>query len=304
VDAITDKPLANLDVTLRALAASGAFFGTGEKLLRYENDPTSATGHFHFGTSLEKYAALPLTTIKGYWLSVNRSFWSTAWMDAQDPGSHYESDPTPEDMGWDVMRDPLFRAKTTGTIQVHSNGPRVNTTKYFPMAVKFRRPCRQDWNANCLSFEETQNVRIPLIPVLDNPADCKEIHDPARSEQCRHSILTGQPSSMPTPLPKCGRAKNSAVRWITAAAPMPVSIRCPSTSQTARVIDGNTIQIVDDPYQALYVGLWVSGDKAVAVAFEGDAAGISSAMRDELIRQYLLKYPSSPFPTPPRNALH
>lgn len=185
LDAVTGKPLAGIDVTLRALSASATFFGSGEKVLRYENNRTSQTGQFRFATSLEEFAALPLTTIKEYWLSVNRTFWSPAWMKAQRADLSDPVDSTLADMTGDVAPDPLFRTKVTRHFEFSTPGARVNNKGYFPMAVKFRRPCAQQWNANCVNFEEAQNLRILLIPVLDNPADCARITDAAVREQCR-----------------------------------------------------------------------------------------------------------------------
>jgi hypothetical protein len=172
VDAITGKPIAGLDVTLRALSARGS----GLDVLRYENSRTSLGGRFSFRTSLESKAGRPPTSIKGYWLSVNLTFWSIAWMNTQSPYSDHKVD---------ILGDPLFQAKATRHFEFTINGPRVNTKLYFPMAVQFRRRCIQTWNANCISFDETQNVPIPLIPTLDNPADCKKIKNEGLSEQCR-----------------------------------------------------------------------------------------------------------------------
>jgi hypothetical protein len=36
-----------------------------------------------------------------------------------------------------------------------------------------------------MHFDETHNLRIPLIPILDDPTECKRIADPAVAEQCR-----------------------------------------------------------------------------------------------------------------------
>jgi len=185
VDAILGKPIANLDVTLRALSATGSFFGSGESVLRYENTRTSADGKFSFRTSLEPIAGRPLTSIKGYWLSVNLTFWSIAWMKAQSAHSDPKIDTTNDDLSWDIVQDPLFQIRVTRYFEFSMNGPRVNTKLHFPMAVQFLRPCAQAWNANCIRFDETLDVRIPLIPALDNPAECRKIKDEGLSEQCR-----------------------------------------------------------------------------------------------------------------------
>jgi hypothetical protein len=76
VDAITGKPVANVDVTLRATALTASLFDGGRSSLRYENDRTSADGRFSFRSSLETKLMQPLTSMEGYWLTVNKTFWS------------------------------------------------------------------------------------------------------------------------------------------------------------------------------------------------------------------------------------
>lgn len=176
VDALTGKPVANIDVTLRATAGTPSLGDdSGRSTLRYENSRTSAQGQFNFQTSLEAKLAEPFTSLKGYWLSVNRTFLSIESLKDQTPYGEVTTDSTPDDLSWDIARDPLFNRKDA----------RVNNKAYFPMAVQFVRPCKQMWNANCVSFSDTQNVRVPLIPVLDNPEECGKIADQALGEQCR-----------------------------------------------------------------------------------------------------------------------
>ena len=185
VDAITDKPVANVDVTLRATAVTGSFFGSGKTSLRYENNRTLAEGRFSFPTSLEPEAANPLTAIKGCWLTINRTFWSIESMKTDHPYDEITSDTTADDLSWDITGDPLFNRKVTRAFAYHMAGPRVNNKAYFPMAVQFSHPCQQLWNANCIYFDHTQNLRVPLIPVLANPEACATISDEAIAEQCR-----------------------------------------------------------------------------------------------------------------------
>jgi len=64
-------------------------------------------------------------------------------------------------------------------------GPRVGNRGYFPLAVQFLKACEQSWNANCLSMETTRDIRVPLIPVLDDATGCKKIADSDVSEGCR-----------------------------------------------------------------------------------------------------------------------
>jgi hypothetical protein len=174
VDAITRLPIANVDVTLRAMSASGTFFGSGRGSLRHEKVRADAAGRFAFPESLEAAASLPLTGIKAYWLSVNLKFW---------PGN--EMDAMHDDLSWDVAVDPLLRSPRDDRTGNNLAAPPVNNKAYFPIAVQFRRPCTQMWNANCLSFDETTGIDIPLIPVFDDPAACARIQERGVREQCR-----------------------------------------------------------------------------------------------------------------------
>jgi hypothetical protein len=106
-------------------------------------------------------------------------------MKAQNPGEEITSDLSPEDLSWDITRDPLFKRKVTSGLQGRVSGPRVNNKAYFPIGVQFVHPCQQAWNANCLHFDDTQNLRMPLIPALENLEECRRIADAAVAEQCR-----------------------------------------------------------------------------------------------------------------------
>lgn len=178
VDAITGKPVADLDVTLRATAAR-------EITARYENYRTSKKGRFAFRWSRAPSGGSLFGSMEGYWLTVNETFWSLAWMKAQNPDREPTIDTTSDETAWDFAYDPLFNHKETVFFEYRMPGSRVNNEAYFPMAVQFGRPCHQFWNANCVSFPDTKNVRVPLIPVLNNSEQCKEIKDPAVAEQCR-----------------------------------------------------------------------------------------------------------------------
>ena len=175
VDAFTGKPIANIDVTLRATSGTGSFGdGSGVDPLRYENDRTPKTGRFSFRKSLETSVAKPLTSLHSYWLSVNRAFLPVASL-LNKLGYEATMDTTAEEFSWDIARDPLFNGGIA----------RAGDQAYFPMAVQFVHPCSQMWNANCLSFSDTRDVRIPLIPVLDDPGECIRILDPDLREKCR-----------------------------------------------------------------------------------------------------------------------
>jgi hypothetical protein len=184
VDAITGAAIPNLDVTLRATSAA-ASFGSGRDTLRYENARTTPAGRFSFRTSLQPEITGPLIEIERYWLSVNLTFWSIPWMNAQPPQQEHKSDPIGSDLSPQISQDPLAQALVTSVFQLRMAGPRVNYRAYFPMAVRFLQPCDQRWNANCLRFDETAGVRIPLIPILNSPEACSRILDESLREQCR-----------------------------------------------------------------------------------------------------------------------
>jgi len=185
IDAVTGRPIANLDVTLRATSATGSLGdGSGVDALRYENVVTSKKGEFNFKTSLETEVAKPLTSLKEYWLSVNRKFVSIAQLNARLPdwGGSATIDTTSDDYSWDLAGDPLFKRRG----ELDANGAlRLNNRAYFPIAVQFVGPCKQMWNANCIYLSDAKNVTVPLIPVMDNPEGCRRIGDPALREQCR-----------------------------------------------------------------------------------------------------------------------
>jgi hypothetical protein len=167
VDAITDRPVANVDVILRANLLRDSS-PTG--VLRYENSRTPTTGGFSFPTSLESKVSGFMTSLRGYWLTVNH-----AYSPAPPPPGQLNVDPTLEDFSWNIARHPLF----------NGSDAEVNNPAYFPMTIEFVHPCQQMWDANCVRFDDTQNVRIRLIPVLENPAECNQITEPALRESCR-----------------------------------------------------------------------------------------------------------------------
>ena len=181
LDALTGRPIAGIDVTLRVAfrETPGTLMPEAEPHRRYENSRTSPHGRFEFNAAVVSGAG-HFTPI--YWLSANRTFWSPAWM-KKAFGRDLDSDPYTDDVSYDVIQDPLFIIKFNAAYL--RAGPRVNNRAYFPMAAWFGEPCSQTWNANCLQFPFTENVRIPLIPVLDNPDDCRRIADYALAEQCR-----------------------------------------------------------------------------------------------------------------------
>src|SRR5215471_1269501 len=118
VDALTGKPVANVDVTLRAVAGTVSLGdGSGESALRYENFRTLAEGRFNFRTSLEAKLTEPFTSMKGYWLSVNRTFLSIESLKAATPYQEVTIDSTTDDLSWEIARDPLQPQRRTSKQQ-------------------------------------------------------------------------------------------------------------------------------------------------------------------------------------------
>ena len=172
VDAFTGKPVANVDVTLRATLETGS----GGEPLRYENNRTSTAGDFSFPTSLEAKVAKPFAALHGYWLTVNLPYASSSPGNPRMPNSDdVIMDTMVDDFSWSLAQDPLFKR----------DDARVSNRAYFPMTIEFVHPCSQMWNANCVRCDDTKDVRIPLIPILDNPEECARIGDAAIREKCR-----------------------------------------------------------------------------------------------------------------------
>ncbi|MGB9455770.1 MAG: hypothetical protein WCB12_06985 [Bryobacteraceae bacterium] len=179
VDAITGKPVAAVDVTLRAETSD-------QKQLRYESCRTSPLGRFRFPSSVEPKAAGLLGGIGEIAITVNIPFVPLAQIRAAPGnGDDWITSDGGSDASQNVLGDPLFTLKSTRVYNLELKGPRVNNKAYFPMAVQFLEACGQAWDANCISMETTRDVRVPLIPVLDGPAGCKKIADRDLSEGCR-----------------------------------------------------------------------------------------------------------------------
>lgn len=177
VDAITGKPLAGVDVTMRAETAD-------RKQLRYENHRTSPTGRFEFPSSMEPKAAALFDGIGEISITVNIPSVSVARIRAA-PSNDWVTSDGGSDASQKVLWDPLFITKSSRVYNLELKGPRVNNRAYFPMAVQFLRACGQAWNANCISMDATRDVRVLLIPMLDDPATCRKIPDRDLHEGCR-----------------------------------------------------------------------------------------------------------------------
>ena len=176
VDAITGRPVAAVDVTLRVSASRG-------RSLRYENSRTSPLGRFSFPSSVAPETGLFSSGVDEIAITVNIPFVSLDRLRAL-AGGEVDSD-LGSDASAFLSRDPLFAAKSTKLARLSLKGPRVGNRGYFPLAVQFLKACEQSWNANCITMETTRDIRVPLIPVLDDATGCKKIRDADVSEGCR-----------------------------------------------------------------------------------------------------------------------
>jgi hypothetical protein len=175
VDAITQKPISGLDVTLRASYASG--FGGIENTLRYENKVTEGNGEFDFMPSLSGGTDGLFQQYNGHSITVNYRFRpiqqlntkNAFGMDALGSTDAVETiDTVDPDLSYLVLDNPLFIG----------NPNFVNNSSYFPILITFPpKTCKTIWNATCLSLSHTTGVTVELIPVLSNPKDCESITD-------------------------------------------------------------------------------------------------------------------------------
>jgi hypothetical protein len=147
-DAASGKPVSGIDVDLEGDLLRGGFGDNGNEPFREEHSTTLADGSFSFPAKVEAMAALPLVSVTGLSLAVNAS-----------PGS---------------VRNP------TGSIL---NFPQKSS--YFSMSVQLISDCVGLWNAACISLPPMGEHRIPLIPVVDDPAQCKNIGNAQWREMCR-----------------------------------------------------------------------------------------------------------------------
>jgi hypothetical protein len=153
VDALTGRALSGVDVTLRATALTGAFFGGGSSALRYENSRTSASGEFTFRASVEREAAGFLTSMEGYWLTVNIAFHSLESLKKEEPDSDPHMDMLGRDLSYEVANLPFDRPAYPHWAPTHRTW---NRPAYFPLSVEFVHPVsRRGASTACTSTRRT-----------------------------------------------------------------------------------------------------------------------------------------------------
>jgi hypothetical protein len=188
VDAVTGKPVPGVDVTLRATAGVASFGSGGSEPLRYENSRTTTQGRFGFRSTLEAQLENPLKEMESYWLTVNVAFLPPATGRRDGPSIDDGMVPLGEDLSFEVSNAPMHQGAYRRRFPLGEERPWSNRA-YFPLSVQFVHPCKQAWNANCVHFGGTRALRIPLIPVLQDPGGCDGVGDAAIRGQCRELNL-------------------------------------------------------------------------------------------------------------------
>jgi hypothetical protein len=182
VDALTGKPVAGVDVILRASLGVASLGDGGPEPLRYENSTTSPEGRFYFPPKSEPKAAGPLSSISELSLSVNRVFVPVAEMQALFPTEGRRSDGN-SDVTW-LAQHATIPEYVLSNSRTNVDLGRLSKASYFPASIQLLRDCFE-WAATCVSVSPVARVRVNLIPVFDDPAQCRNIRDPEDQERCR-----------------------------------------------------------------------------------------------------------------------
>lgn len=165
VDAITDQPVAGMDVCLVALARGV----NGAEVDRSETTQTDASGKFSFASSAQRGFGFA-----GYQIAIT----DPAAQMSQFCGKTR-----------DVLTSPYFFSQE---LLAASH----RTTLYFPVALVERRnndPSDQTTYGPMLQkFADPANIRVELIPLLPDSNACDAIHDPTQAEFCRKMNDTGE----------------------------------------------------------------------------------------------------------------
>ncbi len=156
-DAITHKSVPGMSVCLHIESI-------GREVLATKMSRTSVLGILFLPPSIQ--AGLPLLGFDRFWVRVT------------DPDAGMVAS-----CGGDI-----------GPNQTRANGWPIQLgadahgrTRYFPVALLrgVRDPYSLNWGAMNRAMGFPGGSRIELIPVLQNPSDCKQIQDPSLAEDCR-----------------------------------------------------------------------------------------------------------------------
>jgi hypothetical protein len=160
VDAVTGKPISGVDVVLHAERRSWS-----TKQLRHESSRAAAAGQFQFSPSVDSELRGPLGGDIEVSLFVNG----------------------PSDLSFFMLGTVRTVSDIESTLRVGNGIPssRVSSKAYFPASAHFFRDCNEAWNVTCFVPDSLTGMRIPLIPVLNDPAECRKIEDLNLRDRCR-----------------------------------------------------------------------------------------------------------------------
>lgn len=183
VDAISGKPIAGVDVILRATLGVASFGDGGNEPLRYENFKTSSDGRFRFPAKAEPKASNPLASIHELSLSVNRVYYSVEQMRVINPSQSWRTSDGGSNVAWLAEHGTLAGGDPVRPTDRDISLGVLNNKAYFPVSVQFLSDC--DESFSCLSLPLGKDNRIALIPVLNDTPECQQIANRDTSERCR-----------------------------------------------------------------------------------------------------------------------
>jgi hypothetical protein len=161
VDAVTGRPVSEMDVCLVALARQITAGQVG--IDRSEVTQSDASGKFSFAPSVQKSLGA-----RGYEIGIT----DPAAQLSLSCGKYRDLLTNPGFVGGSTLPfgDDRERFYFPVVIVQRSSDNTSDPTQYGPMLQKFTDPA---------------NIRIALIPLLQNDGECEAIHDPTDAGYCR-----------------------------------------------------------------------------------------------------------------------
>ncbi len=182
VDAVTGKPVPGMNICLQAQ-------DLGRSLLESKTTTTGGSGRLFFTPSVHTEF---LRSLRGYWIRVT------------DPAV-----PVGAACGADINFSELNNGEWPSSLAPDGNG----RSKYFPVALLRgdADPYMSYWGAMHRSMDFPIDLRIVLIPFLQNPEDCKQIADPPLAQDCRQLNVYAAAMSLRTNLNLESRTRAEAL---------------------------------------------------------------------------------------------
>lgn len=173
VDAITGKPISGMNVCMQAVSK-----GWTRQALRSESKKTDSDGRAHFGRWVLHLALLQKVDLFS--------------MQVTDPTSHFVDTCGPQvGLSGDAMEVGFWYPLTLA---------RRDGTEHFPTEVVPLEdaPLNITWYPLTRGADFSSDMTVRLIPVLDDPEQCKQIAEPKLQEAClRANKLTLEATSEP-----------------------------------------------------------------------------------------------------------